>query len=1171
MSSASVAKTVAKKLKYYLDVQRREDGFDLSGPCLPQQDPVPLRAGPTLDYDGIHDRSLKHYFCNNNVKRQLQKMHTVRDQGAREGTVRGFVDETMASVDYRLKPGPISPYALPQTVKPSPPPQRPRALLTVDQYMKTKRGAKQRKIPLNVVGKPRRILRRSPPQHVSRNERERLVNMASKLIVATEAVALPTNKKQSKGFQTTEKDIPRLKREKQRKGAAESFSSDSECSRKISKPAPPKGKPRSGSAPHRRPESTFFRSSATNRNGGKQGRSGVHVVMPTGSRSEDDDDDDHLRSLVGCMNLEGRGSSVVASSIHQSDDPRSKKANVARKSQASGTEEETYDDEDFDSVGSTVLSSTHGTPRLSWMEHTHDMIDMSTQTVVHSGTQTIRQDDENLEPIDRHIFLPRHLPITRNSSDEVREVSVSTEIATAGASTADMPTSTPLSAETQTRNRDLEPKVLTYEVYVLTGDKLGAGTKALIKLTVFGEYGNSGERPLLRSRIHRTKFQRGQVDIFSVDSVFLGKLSSIRIGHSETKLGYGWFLDKVFIKEGPEATRAFEFPCFRWLSSRDDDGQIIRDLSLSDVFPASHLVAALPRIDERRGDDFYKSISESESFSSGEDDDVLIPELREVKSKSRRKEEPLKVKPPVEAPPPIIEKSKTNEDGLVSIKAETLFDISEREDEPDDEKFFEPEDNEESESEFSDSEKHRLDKEDVSANESEQEEKNKDVSSSSKKLISNAVSSFLAGKETGGKTNLESARQESGSEEEEEEEDEESEVKTRIEKEDEEDKSDGEEKEEDEEEQKEDKEPKAEREEQGDMEDEEEPRVEFTGDTKPQHERERPISAQSDEFVEGFRAGIRARHEQERQRHKESIHESENILRKGISIHDAAKTGDIERIKELINVMPEVKNKVDERGMNPLHIAAANGRLDCVKWLAVSGVGLAEETPTGYTAMHLAAMNGHVNCMMILSAMGSTLSCRTVDEFTPLHLACMSGYIECVKWLVTNRAKVDVVDNNGRTPLDIAEEYGHEDLVKLLRKFKKELTRQDSTLAQLMTSESKRRKSVDSVGSDQDGVPSKVSDSGVGGLESGEDSWISDTEEDVTMEGMKDTRPNSASRQRPSSGRERPDSASRARTDFITTIEDKKKNFEKQRKKMKKRNSSFLDSIRMEVENDEEF
>lgn len=71
-------------------------------------------------------------------------MYTVKDQDFREGTVRNFMDQTMASVDYRLKPGPISPYALPQTVPPQPPPHRPHATMSVDQYMKTKRGAKRR-------------------------------------------------------------------------------------------------------------------------------------------------------------------------------------------------------------------------------------------------------------------------------------------------------------------------------------------------------------------------------------------------------------------------------------------------------------------------------------------------------------------------------------------------------------------------------------------------------------------------------------------------------------------------------------------------------------------------------------------------------------------------------------------------------------------------------------------------------------------------------------------------------------------------------------------------------------------------------------------------------------------------------------------------------------------
>ena len=44
-------------------------------------------------------------------------------------------------------------------------------------------------------------------------------------------------------------------------------------------------------------------------------------------------------------------------------------------------------------------------------------------------------------------------------------------------------------------------------------------------------------------------------------------------------------------------------------------------------------------------------------------------------------------------------------------------------------------------------------------------------------------------------------------------------------------------------------------------------------------------------------------------------------------------------------------------------------------------------------------------------------------------------------------------------------------------------------------------------------------------------------QEDLTIETMKDSLPDSATRQRPGSGRERPESASRARTDSIMSME----------------------------------
>ena len=60
-----------------------------------------------------------------------------------------------------------------------------------------------------------------------------------------------------------------------------------------------------------------------------------------------------------------------------------------------------------------------------------------------------------------------------------------------------------------------------YEVFVYTGDVRSAGTDANVFLTMFGENGDTGERPLSKSETHKDKFERGQVICYFYTFFFL--------------------------------------------------------------------------------------------------------------------------------------------------------------------------------------------------------------------------------------------------------------------------------------------------------------------------------------------------------------------------------------------------------------------------------------------------------------------------------------------------------------------------------------------------------------------------------------------------------------------------------------------------------------------------
>ncbi len=53
------------------------------------------------------------------------------------------------------------------------------------------------------------------------------------------------------------------------------------------------------------------------------------------------------------------------------------------------------------------------------------------------------------------------------------------------------------------------------------------------------------------------------MEVFELEAVELLDLQRIRIGHESSGGGNGWFLEKVVIKEAPDAEKQFVFECNR--------------------------------------------------------------------------------------------------------------------------------------------------------------------------------------------------------------------------------------------------------------------------------------------------------------------------------------------------------------------------------------------------------------------------------------------------------------------------------------------------------------------------------------------------------------------------------------------------------------------------------
>ena len=115
-----------------------------------------------------------------------------------------------------------------------------------------------------------------------------------------------------------------------------------------------------------------------------------------------------------------------------------------------------------------------------------------------------------------------------------------------------------------TTTRDHPPQLAVYRVAIKTGtadhgeshQRTRGGTDAVVTIMIEGEHGDTGPRKLLKSTEHSDMFEQGNTDTFEVDAVGLGKITKVRLWHSNenslkktlTDDTAAWLVDQVRVQ-----------------------------------------------------------------------------------------------------------------------------------------------------------------------------------------------------------------------------------------------------------------------------------------------------------------------------------------------------------------------------------------------------------------------------------------------------------------------------------------------------------------------------------------------------------------------------------------------------------------------------------------------
>ncbi|KAF2018725.1 ankyrin [Aaosphaeria arxii CBS 175.79] len=172
----------------------------------------------------------------------------------------------------------------------------------------------------------------------------------------------------------------------------------------------------------------------------------------------------------------------------------------------------------------------------------------------------------------------------------------------------------------------------------------------------------------------------------------------------------------------------------------------------------------------------------------------------------------------------------------------------------------------------------------------------------------------------------------------------------------------------------------------------------------------------------------------------------------GINLLDRREVWDITDVEELHKVLKEIYTECPNKGMDIVFKAAVKGRADVIRWAMGEGIKLhpsggnggaggeatgGEEDDMSCVPVHAAAANGNLECVKVLIEEGGIIVDATCElGGTPVMRAARENHNDILKWLIQKGADLTLAqwtDGQGDwSALDFAASAGNLEGVKML-------------------------------------------------------------------------------------------------------------------------------------------